>query len=143
MGDKVSKLVKTMMTSLVILLIVVIAGLIVIINIKDDKSQAGVPSIDEMIEYSYQSPEIMTDLKDGSFVRVQFQIITDSKEAQKEISKREFQLKNILIKELASTTEEDFKSGLTDLENELKIKINELMTDGEVVNVYTTDKILQ
>src|SRR5690606_30470230 len=102
MGDKVSKLVKTMMTSLVILLIVVIAGLIVIINIKDDKSQAGVPSIDEMIEYSYQSPEIMTDLKDGSFVRVQFQIITDSKEAQKEISKREFQLKNILIKELAS-----------------------------------------
>lgn len=132
-----------MLTSLVILLIVVIAGFIVIINISDDKTVSGEPSIDEMIEYSYQTPEITTDLEDGSFVRVQFQIVTDSKKAQEEISKRDFQLKNILIKELATTSEEDFKSGLSDLEKGLKTKINEIMTDGEIVDIYTINKILQ
>ena len=53
-------------------------------------------------------------------MRVQFQIVTNGKNAKEEISQRDFQLKNILIKELATMTEEDFKSGLTDLEEKLK-----------------------
>jgi flagellar protein FliL len=62
---------------------------------------------------------------------------------KKEISQRDFQLKNILIKELATMKEEDFKSGLTDLEEKIKNKLNELMTTGKVTDVYTTNKILQ
>ncbi|GGH69554.1 flagellar protein FliL [Compostibacillus humi] len=138
----VSKLVKALITSLVILLIAAIAALVVVLNINAEDSDQP-PSIDEIVEYSYQSPEITTDLDDGSFVRVQFQIITDGKKAKEEISKRDFQLKNILIKELATMTEEDFKNGLTDLEAQLKTKLNEVMVEGQVTDVYTISKILQ
>ncbi|WP_068672389.1 flagellar basal body-associated protein FliL [Oceanobacillus sp. Castelsardo] len=138
-----SKLVKTMLTSLAMLLIVVIAGFVVVINVTDANNQSEELGIDEIVEYSYQSPEITTDLSDGSFVRVQFQILTNNKDAKEEIEKRDFQLKNILIKELATKTEDDFKSSLPDLESQLKNKLNEVMTEGEIIDVYTINKILQ
>ncbi|MDY0408169.1 flagellar basal body-associated FliL family protein [Paracerasibacillus soli] len=82
-------------------------------------------------------------LEDGSFVRIQFQVVTDSKQAKKEIEKREFQVKNILIKEIATMKEEDFKSGLGNLEKALQTKLNDVMAEGKVVGVYTINKILQ
>jgi len=138
-----SKLVKTMITSLVVLLVGAIAALVVVLNVqgKDDEGQAQ--TIDDIVEYSYESPEITTDLSDGSFVKIQFQIVTDGKDAKEEISKREFQLKNILIKELATKTEEDFKSGLSELEQSVKEELNKLMDEGQVTEVYTINKILQ
>ncbi|RKQ37492.1 flagellar basal body-associated protein FliL [Oceanobacillus halophilus] len=138
-----SRLVKSMLTSLAVLLIVTIAALVVILNVTDDNRQAEEGKIDDIIEYSYQSPEITTDLEDGSFVRIQFQIITNSKDAKKEISKRDFQLKNILIKELATMNEEDFKSGLSNLEEVVKERLNQVMVEGKIEDVYTIEKILQ
>ncbi|MBD1224173.1 flagellar basal body-associated protein FliL [Virgibacillus halodenitrificans] len=138
-----SKLVKTTITSMAILLIVAIAALIVVLNISGDKDEGKAESIDKIVEYAYETPEITTDLEDGSFVRIQFQILTDGKDAKEEISKRDFQLKNILIKELATMNEEKFKTGLTDLEAEVKTKLNAVMTEGKITNVYTVSKILQ
>lgn len=137
-----SKTIKTIMISLLILLLGIAAGVVIVLNLgdKDDTAKA---SIDDMVEYSYETSEITTDLEDGSFVKVQFQIITDSKAARKEIEKREFQLKNILIKELVKRDQESFKTGLSDIEDQIKNKLNELMTDGQVTDVYTTSKILQ
>jgi flagellar protein FliL len=139
----VSKLVRTTITSMAILLIVAIAALIVVLNISGDKDEGKAESIDKIVEYAYETPEITTDLEDGSFVRIQFQILTDGKDAKEEISKRDFQLKNILIKELATMNEEKFKTGLTDLEAEVKTKLNAVMTEGKITNVYTVSKILQ
>lgn len=136
-----SKLMKTMVTLLVFLLLGGTVALVIVLNTQGEKSEAR--SIDKIIEQSYETPEITTDLKDGSFVRIQFQILTDSKDAKNEISKRDFQLKNILIKELARMDEEDFKSGLTKLEEVVQEKLNEVMTQGEVTKVYTINKILQ
>ncbi|WP_019375707.1 flagellar basal body-associated protein FliL [Virgibacillus halodenitrificans] len=138
-----SKLVKTTITSMAILLIVAIAALIVVLNISGDKDEGKAESIDKIVEYAYETPEITTDLEDGRFVRIQFQILTDGKDAKEEISKRDFQLKNILIKELATMNEEKFKTGLTDLEAEVKTKLNAVMTEGKITNVYTVSKILQ
>src|SRR5699024_1480679 len=108
-----------------------------------DEAKGDTRTIEDMVEYSHETPEITTDLDDGSFVRIQLQIVTDSKEAKEEISKRDFQLKNISIKELATMDEDDFKEGLGELEEALKLKLNELMTDGTVTDVYTINKILQ
>jgi len=133
-----------MLTSLIILLLLVIIALVVFYKQKDDVINHidDVP-INKMDQYSYQTPEITTDLKDGSFVRIQFQLVTNSKQAQKEIVQREFQLKNILIKELAKMEEDDFKANLAQLENVLVDKINEVMEKGQVLKVFTTNKILQ
>lgn len=136
------KLVKVMLTSLAILLACGIAGFIVVLNMKDEPRE-GDASIDDVVAYSYETPEMTTDLEDGSFVRIQFQMLTDGKAAQKEIGKRDFQIKNIIIKELAEMDEADFKSGLTDLEKMIRDKTNEVMTAGKVTDVYTISKILQ
>ncbi|MFS0751838.1 flagellar basal body-associated protein FliL [Oceanobacillus sp. 1P07AA] len=138
-----SKLMKTMITSLVILLAGAITALVIVINISTPEKVSGEQSIDDMVEYSFESPEVTTDLEDGAFVRVQFQIITDSGDAKKELEKRDFQLKNILIKELAKKNKEDFQAGLGDIEEALKKELNNLMTEGNVTEVYTISKILQ
>lgn len=138
-----SKLMKTMVTSLSILLLGGAIVLVVILNMDDEDNPDGIQTVDEIVKYSYETPEITTDLDDGSFVRIQFQIVTDGKKARDEISKRDFQLKNILIKELATMDEEVFKSGLDELEVNLVDQLNELMTSGDVTEVYTINKILQ
>lgn len=134
---------KTMVTSLSILLLGGAIVLVVILNMDDEDNPDGIQTVDEIVRYSYETPEITTDLDDGSFVRIQFQIVTDGKKARDEISKRDFQLKNILIKELATMDEEVFKSGLDELEVNLVDQLNELMTSGDVTEVYTINKILQ
>lgn len=132
-----------MLTSLTVILIIGISAFVVVQYVNSDEQSGKTSSIDKMEEYSYETPEITTDLKDGSFVRIQFQIITDGKDAKKEIEKRDFQLKNILIKELATLEEKDFQSELDDLEKHVKTKLNEVMTTGKITDVYTISKILQ
>ncbi len=132
-----------MITSLVILLLGAVAALVVVLNVTGQSEEGNTQTIDDIVEYSYESPEITTDLEDGTFVRIQFQIVTDGKKAKEEIAKRDFQLKNILIKELATKSEEDFKSGLAELEQTVMTKLNELMTEGKITEVYTINKILQ
>ncbi|WP_405102183.1 flagellar basal body-associated FliL family protein [Oceanobacillus sp. FSL H7-0719] len=137
-----SKLVKVMVTSFAILLIASIATIVVLLNVvkADDNKEL---TIEEVVKYSYQTPEITTDLEDGTYVRIQFQVITDGKDAHEEVSQRDFQLVNILIKELAVMNEEDFKSGLSELEQVIKTKLNEVMTEGQITDVLTINKILQ
>lgn len=132
-----------MITSLVILLLGAVVALVVVLNVNGKSEEGDSQTIDDIVEYSYESPEITTDLEDGTFVRIQFQIVTDGKKAKEEIAKRDFQLKNILIKELATKSEEDFKAGLSELEQTVMTKLNELMTEGKITEVYTINKILQ
>lgn len=133
-----------MLLSLVIIVLVGVVAAVIILNVLDKRDKGEEQqSIDEIVEYSYQTPEITTDLSDGSFVRIQFQIITDSKDAKEEIEKREFQVRNILIKELATKDEDSFKSGLSDVEDILKVELNKVMTEGSIEDVYTINKILQ
>ena len=70
---------------------------------------------------------------------------TDSTKSAEELTKRDFQVKNILITELSEMTPEDLegKQGKLTLESSLKTKINELMNEGEVQQVYITSYIIQ
>ena len=131
-----SKLVKAMITSLVILMLGGIITYVVYTNMKPDP-------IEDLVKYSYETSEITTDLEDGGFLRIQFQVVTDGKKAKNELQSRDFQLKNILIKELTHLTEEEFTTGLDDIEEIVQTKLNELMTEGKIVDVYTINKILQ
>ncbi|HJV30715.1 MAG TPA: flagellar basal body-associated FliL family protein, partial [Bacillales bacterium] len=62
-----------------------------------------------------------------------------------ELTKRDFQVKNIIIEELSEKKAQDLqgKAGKLQLENTLKMKTNELMQDGKVVKVYITESLLQ
>lgn len=136
-----SRLAKTFITTCIVILLAGAGTLVLLLYEEEEASSES--AIDDMVELSYETPEITTDLSDGSYVRVQFQIITDGEPAKEELSKRDFQLRNMLIKELAIMDEEIFRTGLADLENVVKSKVNELMTDGKVTDVYTISKLLQ
>ncbi len=130
-----------MIGSIAIILIVGVGALIYILNSSDDENKEL--SLEEMVEYSYTTEEMSTDLKDGSFVRMQFDIITDSKKARTEIENRSFQFQNLFIKESVNLTEADIQAGLTELETKLKDQMNELMDEGNIIDVYIISKVIQ
>ncbi|CEI84292.1 hypothetical protein J18TS1_14870 [Oceanobacillus oncorhynchi subsp. incaldanensis] len=138
-----SKIVKIAMTSIITLLVGVVATLIIVIYVNEPEETSGEQSIDDMVSHSYETPEVTTDIKDDRYVQVQFQVITDDNKAVEELEKRGFQITNLLIKELAVMEVDDFQTGLDELEDTLKTDLNEMMTEGTVTEVYTIKKILQ
>ena len=138
-----NKAAKVIIAILSILIIAAIVSIVIVLNFSKESSADDSQTIDEMNEYSYTTPEVTTDLEDGSFVRIEFQIVTDGKKGLKELEKREFQIKNLLIKELSLMSEKDFNSGLSDLEDTMKDSLNDIMEDGKITDVYTISKILQ
>ncbi|WP_411787936.1 flagellar basal body-associated protein FliL [Halobacillus rhizosphaerae] len=136
------KLFKTMLMILGTITILGVAALILVINLNDSEA-SGERSIDDIRESSLLTEEITTDLKDGDYVRIRFRIVTDSKNALEELQKRDFQMQNIILKNLATMDSGAFKSGLNDLEETVKLKLNELMDKGKVTDVYTVEKVLQ
>src|SRR5690625_4906868 len=128
--------------SIIIVIAAVVTGVFFFVS-KGDSSANNELSIDDMNDYSFETAELTTDLSDGRFVRIQFRIITDGKKALKELEKRDFQIENILIKEISRMNEEDFTTGLNNVEQTLQDSMNEIMTDGKITEVYTVRKILQ
>jgi flagellar protein FliL len=134
---------KVMIISLSSVTILGVVALILVLNMNEEIEASGERSIDEIREASLLTEEITTDLQNGDYVRISFRIVTDSKESVEELEKRDFQLQNVLLKELSTMKSEMFQSGLEDLENKLQLKLNQFMIEGEVTDVYTVKKVLQ
>ena len=138
---------KMVMTLLVLLIAITLVGAIAIVMILNlnDQPKGKESSIDKVIEYSVDIPELTTNLANDDFIRISFKIQTDSKKAKKELDKRTFQVNNIIILELSEKKTEDIKGkdGQKKLEEDIKVKINELMQNGTVEKVYITQFLLQ
>lgn len=138
---------KMLGTMVVILLVITIAGMVVLYMLLQDDKGKGSPeqTIDKIIEYSVDIPELTTNLNNGDFLRVQYKIETNSKDAKEELTKRDFQVKDIIIKELSQMNPEQFRKagGIANLEGTITKKLNDLMQHGSVVKVYTTSFLLQ
>lgn len=139
-----NKLLTIMLIILVSITLVGVVALLVVmqLNKSDDNEK---PTIDEIIESSVDIPEITTNLASNKFIRISLKVQTDSVEAAEELTKRDFQVKNIVITELSEMTPEDLegKEGKTVFESTLKTKIGELMDNGEIQQVYITSYIIQ
>ncbi|MET1013993.1 MAG: flagellar basal body-associated protein FliL [Paenisporosarcina sp.] len=139
-----NKLLTIMLIILVSITLIGVVALILVMQFNKDEKEEG-PTIDEIIESSIDVPEITTNLSADDFIRLSLKIQTDSVEAAEELTKRDFQVKNIVIQELSEMTAADLegKEGKQAFENALKLQINELMHDGEVQQVYITSYIIQ
>ncbi|MBM7618995.1 flagellar FliL protein [Bacillus tianshenii] len=139
-----NKLVNTM---IIILLIISLLGVValVMVNVYYADGTTGEESIDEILKHSLDIEEITTNLQSGGYLRVQFKVQTDSKDAREELEKRDFQVRNIIIYEISNKKSSDFagNEGLAKLEQDIQTKLNEVMKDGSVVKVYTTSFLLQ
>ncbi|MEK5231137.1 flagellar basal body-associated protein FliL [Lysinibacillus sp. FSL K6-0232] len=137
-----------MLTMVIIVLVaVILIGVILFVLLTQFNKPAGVeePSIDEIVEATIEVPEITTNLADNRVVRLSLKIQTTSKEAADELTKRTFQVQNLAIQELSEMGQADLegKQGKQIFQMALKTRLNELMQEGEVQEVYFTSFITQ
>ncbi|MGN7386808.1 flagellar basal body-associated protein FliL [Sporosarcina sp. SAFN-015] len=128
----------------VTLTLVGIIGLILTLQLKGDSVEKE-PTIDEILEASVDVPEIMTNLSGRQFIKISLKIQTTDKKAAEELTKRDFQVQNIVIQELSEMTSKDFegKAGKQAFEDSIKSQLNPLMQEGEIEKVYIVSYIIQ
>lgn len=137
-----------MLTMIIILLVaVILIGVILFVLLTQFNKPTGAiePTIDEIVEATVEIPEITTNLADKRVVRLSLKVQTTSKDAGAELTKRVFQVQNIAIQELSEMEQKDLegKQGKQIFQKSLKTRVNELMQEGEVQEVYFTSFITQ
>lgn len=132
---------------LIILVSITLIGIVAMVMItQGSKDSANAePDIDTVLESSVDVEELTTNLKGENFVKISLKVQTDSKKAAAELTKRDFQMKDIIIEELSEMSKEDLegKKGKEVLQNTLKTQFNGLMQDGKIQKVYITSCIIQ
>ncbi|MFO1445915.1 flagellar basal body-associated protein FliL [Bacillus sp. Bva_UNVM-123] len=137
-----------LITIMIILLVAItLVGTILIVVLKqlNENTGNGQPSIDQILESSVDVEQVTTNLASNDFIRISFKIQTNSKKAKKELEKREFQVKDVVIQELSEMKANEIqgKDGQAKIKEALKLKLNSLMQNGQVVEVYITESLLQ
>jgi len=132
---------------IILLVAVILIGVILFVLLTQFNKPTGAtePSIDEIVEATVEIPEITTNLADKRVVRLSLKVQTTSKDAAAELTKRVFQVQNIAIQELSEMEQKDLegKQGKQIFQKSLKTRLNELMQEGEVQEVYFTSFITQ
>lgn len=139
---------KLMTIMLVLLAVILLAGTIaVVIILRSTGGDAAKeePSIDEVLESSVDIPEMTTNLASDDFIRISFKIQTNNSDAMEELTKRDFQAKDLIIQKLSEMTADELKgeAGKQKLTETLKTNLNSIMQDGTVEAVYITSYIIQ
>ncbi|MBQ0139890.1 MAG: flagellar basal body-associated protein FliL [Kurthia sp.] len=137
---KNNKLLTIMLIILVTITLIGVVALVIVTQFSKDSVKDAAPNIDTIIEQSVDVPEYSTNLADKRYVKLSLKIQTDSKDAAEELTKRDFQINDILLEVLSEMTSKDLegKRGKELLTNTLKAKFNSLMQEGEVQKVYIT-----
>lgn len=133
----------TILLVVIVLITLIGAALFVFVTKFNQPQVTTEPPIDKIVEVSVDVPEVMTNLADKRVVKVALKIQTTSKAAAEELTKRNFQINNIIIEELSEMTLENLegKQGKQMFKKAVKTKLNELMQEGEVEEVYLTSFI--
>jgi flagellar FliL protein len=133
---------------LIILVALTLVGAVAFVLVKNYTNQLdpnAPPTIDEIIAQSFDTKEITTNLLSNDFVRTSFRIHVDNKGALAEIQKRDFQVNNIILRVLSGKKASELAGpeGIEALEADIRKEINQLMVEGEVIQVYTTSWVIQ
>ncbi|MBS4177114.1 flagellar basal body-associated protein FliL [Lederbergia citrea] len=137
------RLINTMIIILTAILLLGAFAIIVMKKLESGNTEKA-SSIEEVLKVSVDVPELMTNLKSNEYVKISFKVQTDGKKAKEEFQMRDFQIKNLIISELSEMEADDLqgKKGKKQLEETMKVKINDLMQDGKIVRVYITSYII-
>ncbi|WP_298784351.1 flagellar basal body-associated FliL family protein [uncultured Marinococcus sp.] len=103
-------------------------------------------SAEELRELTWDMDEMTTNLKGNDrYIKTMFSLQADNEKAREELEQRDYQINNIIIHELAQLEPADIEGseGTTRMEERIKEKVNEVMTEGKVQRVYTTERVIQ
>lgn len=136
---------RLVFSMVVIMLTMIIIGLAAVILHFNMTHGANKQSINDVVASSWETKEITANTMDDQFIRIQFQIQLDNKKAKKEIEKRDFQVYDIIYNMMTDMKAEEFlaEDSLVQFERTLINEINSILENGEVVKIYTVEKIIQ
>lgn len=140
-----NKLVSIMLIVILAITLSGVIALVVVTKFTGNEKEEAAPTAEEIEKASVDIPELTTRLLSNDYIRISFKIQADGEKGKAELEKRTFQVNNIIIKELSNMKMDQFKgeAGITSMEVKLKERINVIMQDGKVVNVYTTSFLPQ
>lgn len=99
----------------------------------------------EIQNYSVDTDKITTNLLTNNIYIARFTITADSNKGKDELTLRLPQIKSIIIKTLNGLSPEDLKGteGINKLEAKVMNEVSAIMVEGKIVQVITTEKIMQ
>lgn len=139
-----NKMIRTMLIMVSIILLAGVVTLVIIFKTEHTQKKSS-PSIDEVVKSSVDIDQMTTNLKDNHIVQISIRLEANDKKAKEELTKRDFQVKDMMIDELSEMTSKDLQGekGKVKFKTDLKNRLNKVMQDGEVVNVYITSYVIQ
>ncbi len=91
---------------------------------------------------TYRTEEIMANYGNG-FIKTSFTLVANTEETALEIASRDFQIKNFLIKTISGSSDvTNSKEELLDLQDHLKVYMNEHLQTGIVAEVFMNEKLI-
>ncbi|MDF2557336.1 MAG: flagellar basal body-associated protein FliL [Bacillales bacterium] len=132
-------------TIILVVFVLLLVGTSYFLGLSQSKGKTKDVTPDEIIENMVKTETITTDLISRGYIQIGFEIQANSTDAKEELTKRDFQVRNIAIRLLSGMNEEQVKNPVEmgKFETEMKNEINNLMQKGKVVKVYTTNKMIQ
>jgi flagellar FliL protein len=101
---------------------------------------------DQAKENTYIIKDVLTNLAgNDKFIRVSFAFELENKKARDEFEKLDFKMKSIIVQTLADMTSDQIQGskGSDQLGSILMNKMNPLLTEGKLIQIWITDKVLQ
>lgn len=126
----------------IILATVIGVGAAFFFSKKTASSEDVALTAEELVELSITTDIITTNLSSpSSFAVVQFNIALDNKKAKEETEKRTSEVRAAIISTVAGFKKEELvsKDGIASLEDQLSIKLNEMLERGKVERVLITE----
>lgn len=99
-------------------------------------------TLDQLAEQTIQTEPISTNLNSDNLIQVRFSIELDSKKTKKQSEKVVPIIESDIIKLLSQSNKEDFKD-IASIEQKLKDRLNQRFSQGKIINVYTTELLIQ
>jgi flagellar protein FliL len=125
--------------------LVLLGGVWFFLNHSKTQGKPTALSADEILANMVETDSITTNLYSGGYIQLRFQIQTSSKEAKEELEKRSFQVQDMILRLASGMTADEAKrpEGNAQFENQMKIRLNQLLQSGKVVQVFTINKVVQ
>lgn len=135
------KMKKTLMISVITALLIT-GGLFYYKYQKEHIDSPEVMTMDKLAEQTIQTNQISTNLYADNLIQVKFSIELDSKETKKQTEKIVPIIESDIIKLLSQSKKDDFKD-IGSFEKLIKDRLNGRFSEGKIINVYTTELLIQ
>ncbi|MGD7043690.1 flagellar basal body-associated protein FliL [Jeotgalibacillus proteolyticus] len=141
---------KLLLTMMIIMVSISLTGVIVYVvskqlSAENAQAEEPEPTIEEIVSASVEIPEVTTSIANNNFARISMTMQTDSPKAAEELEQRDFMVKDIIIDELSEMTRANLegRAGKEAFEQTVKERVDAMMQEGEIVQIYTTSIVVQ